>query len=74
MDKLIKTMFAIGFYCVLYTQASYAYIDPGTGSMYLQLIASIFLGLLFTVKMYWSKVKTLPKKLFHNHKNDGKET
>ena len=76
MKKLMNTLFAIGFYCVLYTQAAYAYIDPGTGSLYLQLIASMLLGLLFTAKIYWSKVKVLPKRLFDNHKkriNDGKE-
>ena len=36
-----------------------AYIDPGTGSYIFQLLIGVFVGLLFTLKLYWKKVKNL---------------
>ncbi len=33
------------------------YIDPGTGSLILQILVASFLGGLFTLKIYWKKVK-----------------
>ena len=40
------------------------YIDPGSGSLMLQLLAGSIVGGLFILKTYWSKVKTLIRKLF----------
>ena len=34
-----------------------AYLDPGTGSMLLQAAAAAFIGGLFTLKLYWRRVK-----------------
>jgi len=34
-----------------------AYLDPGTGSMLLQAVAAAFIGGLFTLKLYWRRVK-----------------
>ncbi len=34
-----------------------AYLDPGTGSMLLQLLIAGILGALFTIKMYWYRFK-----------------
>lgn len=36
-----------------------AYLDPGTGSMILQAVVAGFLGLAFTLRMYWQKLKDL---------------
>jgi hypothetical protein len=60
----------MGFYFILCTQIAYCYLDPGTGSLYLQLIASILLGLLFSIKMFWSRIKAIPKRLHHKDKED----
>ena len=38
------------------TEAS-AYLDPGTGSMVLQLLLGGVAGVVVVVKMYWEKVK-----------------
>lgn len=40
-----------------------AYIDPGTGSVIIQLIAGGVVGTLFVVKLYWRRFKTLISKL-----------
>lgn len=38
---------------------SHAYIDPGTGSFILQILAAAFFGCLFTIKTFWQKIKNL---------------
>jgi hypothetical protein len=39
--------------------AAHAYIDLGTGSYVLQIVAAAALGSLFTVKLYWKKLVSL---------------
>ncbi len=41
-----------------------AYFDPGTGSQLLQLLLASLLGALFTIKMYWKRLKDLVKNFF----------
>lgn len=39
--------------------AADAYLDPGSGSMLLQLVLGGFAGLAVLVKLYWGKLKAL---------------
>ena len=40
-----------------------AYLDPGSGSILLQMVIAAALGAAFAVKVYWKKIKgTLSKK------------
>lgn len=41
-----------------------AYIDPGTGSYILQIIAAAVLGGLFAIKMFWLQVKDFFRRMF----------
>ena len=53
------------FACLcLIAQDAYAYLDLGTGSYMLQLLIAFFLGGLFTVKLFWTKIKTFLRNLF----------
>ena len=36
---------------------AYAYLDPGTGSMLLQLLLGGFAGVLVVGKLYWHRIK-----------------
>lgn len=36
---------------------AHAYLDPGTGSMIIQMAIAGFLSALFTIKMYWYRIK-----------------
>ena len=50
----------LGFPC-----PAYAYIDPGTGSYFLQFLLAGLLGLLYVTKIYWAKLKQfLASRLF----------
>ena len=46
--------------CVL-AQDAHAYIDPGMGSFILQFLVAGVLGGLFTIKMYWGRLKRFVK-------------
>lgn len=45
-----------------YSTQSYAYLDPGTGSMLIQMIIGGVVAALFTIKMYWYQFKTYIKR------------
>lgn len=46
------------FVCLVLTASStaYPYVDPGTGSMLLQLLTGGAVGLFMVIKMYWHKI------------------
>ncbi len=39
------------------TETAHAYIDPSSGSYFLQILLASLLGALFTLKIYWRKIK-----------------
>jgi len=41
----------------VYIQSAYAYIDPGTGSMVVQVLIGALVGLGIAIKVYWYKLK-----------------
>lgn len=56
--------FLLSLYFFLYCTNSYAYLDPGTGSIILQIIAGALAGAFATVNLWWSKIKNVFKKYF----------
>jgi len=36
---------------------AYAYLDPGTGSYFLQIIIATLLGSMYAIKHFWHKIK-----------------
>ena len=46
---------------------AYAYIDPGSGSLVIQIIIGALVGAGITIKIYWYKLK---EKIFHINKKD----
>ena len=48
----------------LASQNIHAYIDPGTGSLIIQVLIASFVGALFLLKVYWRKVKAFLNNLF----------
>ncbi len=48
---------------LLFSPNAHAYLDPGTGSYLLQLAAAGLLASMFTLRMYWTKVKDWVRKL-----------
>lgn len=52
---------------------AFGYIDPGAGSFIFQAIIALAAGLLFTVKLYWTKLKGLLSRLFSRRRPTGRE-
>ena len=49
-----------------------AYLDPGSGSLILQVILAILLGGLFILRSYWKKIKDSVRQMFTS-KEEGEE-
>jgi hypothetical protein len=48
-------------------QNAYAYIDPGTANIIVQIIIGSIVSFLFMIKLYWNKIK----RLFGREKSDS---
>jgi hypothetical protein len=49
---------------VITTKTAYAYIDPGVGSMAFQMLIVAVMGALFTVKLWFVKIRQIFNGLF----------
>jgi len=41
----------------LFISEAYAYLDPGSGTIFIQVILGVLVGVGITLKIYWYKVK-----------------
>ena len=55
-----------------YSQSAVAYLDPGVGSFMLQMIIAGIMGVMFTIKLYWFRLKLLVHQIFG--KDVGKDS
>ncbi len=58
----VSALFIIFYF--IYPQKVHAYIDPGTGSLIIQVLIAAFFGALFAVKMFWKRIKIFFNGLF----------
>jgi len=52
---------------IVIPQSVSAYLDPGVGSMIWQLLVAVGLGVVFSVRMYWQKLKDRFSRRTDNH-------
>ena len=50
-----------------------AYLDPGSGSLLIQLIIATAVGILFAIRTYWGKIKAAFQKLFSKQEHKTNE-
>lgn len=75
MQKIIGNLiFFIALYLVLVPQKAHAYLDPGTGSYILQVLAAVLFAGLFVLKTWWTQVKHVISKLFGRKEDDSKKS
>ncbi len=48
-----------------------AYIDPGTGSYAVQILIAFFLAALFSLKVFWKKIRVVLRSTFSKKKQPG---
>lgn len=66
--KLYYSLILIVVLQLTLSQNAFAYLDPGTGSYVFQVLIATFIGGLFTIKMYWQKIKNFFSNLFSKKK------
>ena len=57
-SRLVISLFAV-FYSFVIADQVYAYLDPGSGSMMLQLLFGGIAGLVMILKLYWKSFTSL---------------
>jgi uncharacterized membrane protein len=58
----MKTLFLIFITLFFFTKNSYAYLDPGTGSIIIQALIAVITTFCATIVFYYKKVKNFLKK------------
>ena len=48
----------------LFPMQAHAYLDPGTGSYFIQIALAAIVGALFAVRLFWGRIKAFFQKLF----------
>lgn len=56
MARSRSTLALVFFLCVLPAPLAFGYLDPASGSMFLQLVLGGVAGLALAVKLYWHKL------------------
>lgn len=67
---MIKQISIIFIFLLISTVNSYAYLDPGTGSMIIAAIAAAIASVATFISFYWNKLKNFFKKNKENDKNE----
>ena len=61
--KILYLLFLIFITLISLTPNSFAYLDPGTGSIILQAILGFVAASIATITLYWNKLKNFFKKI-----------
>ena len=68
----LARIFVIYVLCYLvFPSKTYAYIDLGTGSYIIQILIASFIGIIFSMKIYWRKVRTYFINFFYRKHQNG---
>lgn len=63
LKLLTIVVFAVVSLCFC-SENAFAYLDPGSGSYFFQMMLAALFGMLFTIKIYWRKIKSFFINLF----------
>ncbi len=67
----MKHAFFFIIFFVLFVEPAYSYLEPGTGSILVQLIMGGMAGVLMVIKLYWNRVKSFFIKTNSNLERDN---
>ena len=63
---MLKIIALIALCLIVFPPPSYAYIDPGSGSYVIQILVAGLLGFLYSIKLFWSKIRAAFEKWVPN--------
>lgn len=64
MNSMILSIFSLTIWFTGGVARAAVYLDPGSGSFFIQLLVAGLMGALFFIGAYWRKVKAFILKLF----------
>lgn len=67
----LKTTCGVFILSSIFAPGAHAYIDPGSGSVLLQLLLGGIAGIGVVAKLYWDQVKTRCRSLFGRAERTG---
>jgi len=66
--KIVFTFLLFLFSFTLFISPLYGYIDPGTGSYFIQILIAGGLATAYTIKTYWRSISGFVKSRFYRKK------
>jgi hypothetical protein len=69
--KYVRIIFVIGVATLWFNSPAYAYINPGIGSILLQMLLGGLVGLAIVLKLYWAQVKKVFQNPFSKNRDQG---
>jgi len=63
-EKMVSAAGLVFVFLLFSAQNAYAYLDPGTGSYFFQILIASLLAALFLIKNFWINLVGQLKKLF----------
>ena len=67
MKKILISSF---FFVILFNNKAFAYLDPGTGSIIVQMIIGGLVGVGIAIKVFWYRIKTALSPGFKKNNSD----
>jgi hypothetical protein len=69
--SILTTFLVVLLYTVSLTQDALAYLDPGSGSMMLQLLLGGVVGIAAILKLYWNSFASLFRRKKHQDNSNA---
>ena len=74
LNKPLNLLAVVSLAQLVFARSSFAYLDPGTGSYVLQILAAAIFGSLFVIKSYWNKIKNFFSRNGTNSADDERQS
>lgn len=71
--RITKVILVFMLFYLIFPSTAYAYIDPGSGSIVIQVIIATLVGALVAIKAFWSRIKTSVKNTFSSKRGGNDE-
>jgi hypothetical protein len=69
MRELAYILMSI-FIVLIFVNQSYAYIDPGTGSMLVQAVLAAIAAVSVSIGVFWRRIRSFLDRLFGRNRNE----
>ena len=56
MTKPIRGLLLVGFFLLAFARPAHAYLEPGSGSMLLQVLLGGFAGIVVLLQLFWQRI------------------